>query len=60
MSEEPTYEDLTRMIRSAQLTYLPALLIECVATCRERQVFRSDEAMLTIVRRVCQTGGNES
>ena len=54
MSNPPTYEELTKAIRETSLTYLPALLMEVVATCRERKVFRSDAALLGIVNRLCQ------
>lgn len=54
MTEEPSYEELTKAIRETSLTYLPALLIEVVGTCRERKVFRNDDAMLTVVNRLCQ------
>ena len=49
-----TYSELKEEIQKAPMTWLPALLIACTRACKEKKVFRDDEALLRIVENSLQ------
>lgn len=52
-----SYSEIKDAIKNAPKTWLPALLMECVSTAREKHVFRDDQVIVRFVENfLTQTG----